>query len=780
MALSRRHDLPARVRALLDGVFRLCHDAWPRLLEAAVAEFEHQLFAHADKSRSDADQQECFDTLKKVARARAELVPRFLAALEDSLARFDEPVSTASHGGGTDAPGRDLALVDHVDFEESLVLQDMAVKADIRQTMSLYMLGHRFGVLAALPALGADTLPIGPRRLGAALRHAAAPLDIPIAHRVLLYQTFDRVAMPGLGSFYDTVNGYLIEQRVLSHLRVVLGSTRPATPRTVAENGTPAQVSPPAPTPWPPVAPAPAPRARFVAAPPAAPAMPAATPSAAQRAQSQAPAADERDTELFAMLRELLAGRRHATGAPHDEPRADGYVPSGMDVQSVLGILQAKPITPVLLGGRVVPRAVSQLKHDLLAHLRHLAPIGTNPHLASEDSDTIDLVGLLFDRIMQDIKPNGATQTMLTKLQVPLLRVALSDKSFFTRRAHPARQLLNTIAETGTRWADAGESDADRALVGQMQRVIERVTTEFDGELGLIEELLEDLSRHMRMIARKAEASERRHVNAAKGREKLSLARQAAGAAIAERIAAVRPGPFLRTLLEQAWTDVLALTLLRHGEQSEEFRKQLEVVDKLVAAAASAKSGSPGAPSPALRARISSSLSEVGFDKGDIQNVVKHLFVPTGVEDDDGPSRTEVALRLKKKAHLGTEAAQEAPRRGVLPRAPRLDLNAEEQRMVERLKTVPFGTWFAFVVNQQGDSVRRKLSWYSPVTGHCLFVNQRGVRGDDRSIEQLARDLVRGRAHFVEPEQESLVDRAWKAIVASLKQLAGRAAPAPA
>jgi len=380
---------------------------------------------------------------------------------------------------------------------------------------------------------------------------------------------------------------------------------------------------------------------------------------------------------------------------------------------------------------------------------------------------------------MQDIKPNGTTQTMLTKLQVPLLRVALSDKSFFTRRTHPARQLLNTIAETGARWADAGEGEADRTLVDQMQRVIERVTAEFDGDLGLIEELLEDLARHMRMIARKAEASERRHVNAAKGREKLALAREAAGAAIAARVAAERPGPFLRTLLEQAWTDVLALTLLRHGDQSETYTKQLEVVDRLVSAAAAAKAGNGSAPSPALRARIATSLSEVGFDKGEIQNVVKHLFTPASANDDDGPSRTEVAMQLKKKAHLGTEAAYEPPRRSVLPaRAERLDLNDEERRMAERLKTVPFGTWFEFAINQQGETVRRKLSWYSPVTGHCLFVNQRGVRGDERSIEHLARDLVRGRVHFVAPEQESLVDRAWKAIVASLKQLAGRAAPA--
>ncbi|MGH8091689.1 MAG: DUF1631 family protein, partial [Rudaea sp.] len=102
---------------------------------------------------------------------------------------------------------------------------------------------------------------------------------------------------------------------------------------------------------------------------------------------------------------------------------------------------------------------------------------------------------------------------------------------------------------------------------------------------------------------------------------------------------------------------------------------------------------------------------------------------------------------------------------------------------LERLKTLPFGTWFEFRTNQQGDKVRRKLAWFSTLTGHCLFVNQRGVRVDEKNLEQLARDLVGGQVWIVEPETETLVDRAWKAIMSSLKQLVGRdpePVPAPA
>ncbi|HZW50234.1 MAG TPA: DUF1631 family protein, partial [Rudaea sp.] len=487
----------------------------------------------------------------------------------------------------------------------------------------------------------------------------------------------------------------------------------------------------------------------------------------------RAVAPDDRDAELFTTLRELLAGRRSALGVSDSAP-SNGYMPSSEDLQSVLNTLQAKPISPMMMGGKLVQRSVGHLKQDLLSQLRQHAPEGKAPQLAAEDSDTIDLVGMLFDYLTKNVRPDGSTQALMTKLQVPLLRVALRDKNFFTRRAHPARQLLNAIAETGTHWLDDSEGPADRALVDKMQVVVDKVSQEFDGNLGLIENMLTDLSKHMHTLARKAEVTERRHVDAAKGREKLSVAREQAQAAISQRIAAAKPNKLVRTLLEQAWTDVLALTLLRQGENSETYAKRLNVADQLIAAT-SARSGEIKAPTE-LRSEIETALGQVGYHDDDVQAVVKRLFSPGQADvGEEAVTSTEIAIKLKSKARLGEDNT--APAATPAPAARKkktFEPDSAEARALERLKTLPFGTWFEFRTNQQGDKVRRKLAWFSTLTGHCLFVNQRGVRVDEKDLEQLARDLVGGQAWIVEPETETLVDRAWKAIMSSLRQLVGR------
>ena len=761
LTLASRGDLPPRVLHLLEGVHSLCSRSLERVLAATLDDFEAQLFKRAEQLRGGEPQYRCFETLREIKRGRADIAPRFMIALEDSLARFGKAGDAAPTAQPAPAL-KELTLVHSRELEESLALQEFSTRTEIRQAQALYALGHRFAVLAATPIIDAEHLPVGPARFAAALRHGCACIDIPVDHRVLLYHGFDRISADAVTDLYVAINRYLIEHRILRHLHLLVA---PRPKEGPADHQRPlaagAALSEPA-------------SSLGLAAP--EPARPGAR---SARSATPAPAADTRDLEFFSMMRELLGTRGGSTGGSSGASSgASNYVPGEAEVQSILKALQGRPISPMLQDGKLAQRSIPLLKQELLANLRQLAPAGQAPRLAEEDSDTIDLVGMLFEYLTKNMRPYSSTQSLMTKLQVPLLRVALHDKTFFTRRSHPARLLLNTIAETGNSWLDERDGPTDRGLVGKMQLLVDRVLADFDGNVALIEDTLGELSQHMHTLTRKAEVTERRHVDAARGREKLSLAREQAHAAIATRIANAKPSKLVRTLLEQAWTDVLALTLLRQGENSEAYASRLAVADKLLATSAS-RSGDSKVPA-SLREEIETALDQVGYHRDDIQTIVKRLFEPESAHGDDPSSSTEIAIKLKSKPHLGDDAVTPASTRIVGPAKAFADGSAEA-RMLERLKAMPFGSWFELVVNQQGEKVRRKLAWYSTVTDHCLFVNQRGVRTDEKSLHQLAHDVVHGQAFIIEPEQDSLVDRAWKAVMNSLRQLVGREpAPKPA
>jgi hypothetical protein len=863
----RQSGLPPRPRAILEQVLTTASGILEQGIAATLNEAEQQLFKQAEQARSNEHQNRCFEALREIRRGRADVAPRFVIRLEAALATLDRTHGAPEFAKVNRSKRDELVLVDETEFEESLALQEVASKAEIRNSMVLFALGQRFGVLAGSKAFEPDELPVGPHRICDCLREAFGCLDVALEFRVVLYRAFDRACAPMLSKCFEAVNQVCIEQRVLPNLvlspnrgRIGAGAgaggggpaakTAPdATPKPGEEKD--AQAAPPGPGgPGPAASPyyggygpatgapagAAAPRRGGLpgmpagpgappmpqgAAPmpgggvPMTPGAPGASPTGRGAAGNRyasvpmpmpdlsdipgtagfsnpmvgwpgapAPAApeygqDARDVELFETMRDLMAGRRHALGMQSPVAADQAHPIRTDDVQSVLSALQSKPSAPVRAGGKVVPRSIAHVKQDMLSQLRQLAPDNKTPQLDEVDNDTIDLVGMLFDHLGKDAKPTSAVQDFLTRLQVPLLRVALQDKSFFTRRSHPARQLLNSVAEAGLFWLD--DEGEDRQLVEKMRLVVDRVTAEYDGDLTVFEELLTDLSKHLGTLARKSEVAERRHVDAAKGRERLELARAAATKAIGERIAERKPPPLIRTLLEQAWTDVLALTILRQGENSEPYRKRLEIADRLIDALEGDGLRSDEESGKALKQEVETGLTQVGYHGDDINAVVNRLFGgdAKAANDDEPASLTELAIKLKSRSRLGGEAEGDAAKTGAKPKAEAVPLNAEEQRVFERLRTVPFGTWFEFRTNQQGDTVRRKMSWFSTLTGRCLFVNQRGVRTDEKSLEQLAREIVRGQASVVEAQKESLIDRAWNAILSTLKGFAGNL-PAPA
>lgn len=714
--LAERIELPPRVRTLLEEQLAECGARVEPLLRAGLTEFEQQLFKLAEQSRNNAEQQTAFESLREIKRNRADAAPQLLISLERRLAALGLRSIAAPR------TRFDLTLVDHDEFDEAVALDDIATRTELRVNPILFELGHRYGVLIASPLLDAEALPLGPHALAHAFRDIGSCMGLPREHRILFYRLCDRRVMGAAESIYGGLNDHLAQRGILPNLRAFLPrrSQETKTRRTEAESTRPGAGARSAPAP-----------------------RPAATAASAEAALGK--------------LRQLLDQHRPA---PSQVPAGTGggYIASTEDLQSVLGALQGRASTPVHLGGREVPRTIQDLRQDIIAGLHRFAPDGEVPQFAAEHRDVLELVSLLFDRLLDETRSGGIAQRMLTHLQIPLLRVALADSSFFTRRAHPARRLLNSVAETANLWLDAGDGEVDEGLAKKLQRVVDRVLNEFTGDQSLLEKLVDDLESHVSGLRRRAEIAERRQLEAAQGRDRLEQARARASAAIGERLAGRKTTPLIRALLEQAWCDALALAILRHGEDSEAFHRRLAAADELLREPEQRDN-------VRLCAELEAGLAQVGLQGPEASQLAQRVLdlQPAADARQGAPSQTELAVRLKTRQRLGESEDPKAEHD-----APQLPLSAEEQRALTRLRSLPFGTWFEFVVNQQGQCVQRKLAWYTLATNRCLFVSARGGAAPERRLEQVARLMVLGQARLLPQQSESMMDRAWNTLVAGL------------
>ena len=746
--LARRNDLPPRVRTLCEGLLKQTREVLDPAFDHALGEIEQALFKMAEQAGSSAEQQLHFEALRSFQHGRTLIHPRFLRSIETGIAsiRSGTQGTTAASSTSKRTP---LELVDSASLDEDLALREVSTRAEMRCSQQLHVFAYRYGVIAAAPP-DHETLPIGPAAMAEALRVAFNGLGLGTEYRILAYKQVERVAFADLARLFERLNKWLADQRILPNFKL---SYRPHGSSAAGDaGGDEAAKTEPAKGAEKPAAEEPAAKAPATAQARQGAAMPRQMPGqpAASRAESIA------ETPQFATLRNLLAARRRVDGDVDAPPSSAAAAPSipRPDLQNLLGAMQRAAAQDAANGKRYDSE---RFRNTLAVKLRRSGAQGSAVGLGGEDRDTVELIGMLFDYVTRNISEGSQARSLVGQLHVPVLRVALSDKTFFTRRDHPARELINTIAETSERWLD--DADADPELASKMRMVVDQLSNSYDGDVNLFTNMANDLDQHIKLMTRRADAAERRHVEAAKGRDRLLLARETARAAITGLLKGRSPSPRLRNLLENTWTDALALSALRGGSDSSEFAECLDIAADLMARGMKPLADTPG--DKKLRKAATEHLRAVGLHEDEINGLLDNLFeqAPT----DAALSQLErIDEALRAKPRLGGEA----PRHTEKPKQP---LTPDEQKMLNQIMQTSFGTWFEFTKNQQGEMVKRKLAWFSPMTGNCLFVNQRGARIEDLTLDLLAREMASGRARIAVVEKTRFVDRAWKTIVSLLR-----------
>jgi len=798
---------PPRVRRLLASLHALAAQTLATPLKLTIVELERELFRDAERARNSQIQADIYAQTRRLHEVNAQFAPLFLEALGHALAQLREPrVRHVPAPAASTLTASTLTLVADTDIDRDIVLVEIIRREAQRSASALQLLGQRFAVLAAGPEFDVEDLPFGPHVLCRIVRELGERFELGLETQLALYRVFDRQLIDRLGELLERANILLGHEGILPGLvytpylarsattrRIVTGPERSGPAReggkvnrpltgwsgsarnsgwaamtSEAMGDLPASLRPGPPSPATGAGSAPASASAAAAAPQdlSAPAMSAlhqlldaARHASANGLAGTAGSAADEAVGGAATAGSTVASPGVSAGATPGPSAGPPVAVASESVHATLAKLQTQSA-----GTGSARRSMADLHNALLAQMR--ADHGAQAALTVKDSDTFDLLDMLYGQIQREVRPDAVAADLLARLQVPVARAALSDPAFFVRDQHPARELLNAVAEAGANWL--GEDDVDPQLVQKLGRAVDQVVDDYQGDAAVFEAANEDIQQHFRALAHKAELAERRHVEAARGKERLESAKQQAGASIEQLCAQSEPPRFVQSLLKQAWSDVLTLTLLRHGEGSEQWQQREQETTRI----AEVTCLPPGtAPSDAdLGGQVEAALLQVGYHQDEAAAIARRLSSPGG--EDEGSSRTELTARIRARTRLGEQGEGHEPRK-VAP----LARNVAEEDCYRQLRTLPFGTWFEFTTNQQGDLRRQRLSWYSLLTDNALFVNPRGQKVGEHSLDALARLMAHGQVRIVSEDKSRLIDRAWQATLRTLRSLAG---PGPA
>ncbi len=171
------------------------------------------------------------------------------------------------------------------------------------------------------------------------------------------------------------------------------------------------------------------------------------------------------------------------------------------------------------------------------------------------DRLTVDIVELVFDYIYGDHRLADPIKQQLLRLQVVAVKAALLDRSFFAKRQHPLRQILDRISELGS----DPDIDADpaAALAQEITDIVGTVIVEFESDLSVFEQALLKLDDvQAREELRRNEWLEQKTIETQSEENRID-ALDNARAEISQRIDNESP-EFLREFLYRWWGPVIA------------------------------------------------------------------------------------------------------------------------------------------------------------------------------------------------------------------------------
>jgi hypothetical protein len=691
-------------------------------IAAILDQANSALLDFAERAESNTVQGRFFEAISHLSHHRDGIARGFVREVAEGFRQFGHAPPPEDAGLG-DAPA--LSLIAPDEMEESVACENIIIKANANCFPELYALSQRLAMINGGRKVKDYEIVGGPYQLVSAMRIALRPLEVDVKVKIVLYALFDKVLMRDVLPVYQQMNALLKEDGVLPHIKPV--SVRKAREREIRMRATQEERDP-------------------------------------DTEAEQLPTA--LGTELFDNILELMSRRRAGSrGGAATSPLPRARVMSAFD-----NLRQQAPRTAAGAGAemQIDEHFVGQVKQALESEREQVLDALDRDKLGPVDADLIDLIGLLFEYMLNDpVLPNSA-KALISHLHTPYLKLALIDRRLLVNSDHPARRLLDDMVEAGSLWLE--EDHPNRGIYPHIQRVVDRVLQEFSDDVTLFDELLEYFQDAVADQRKRTDNMERRTTEAARGRERLQLARQRAAKEIHTLTSEHRLPPPLLAFLRQTWLDLLAFILLRNeaAEESEPWVDAVDIAQQLITlfdpALDDAALESRIAGLPRLRSRIQDSVRDLGSHNHAALERLNALL------DDPRASRSRAGGEDSTPETAPDNATPASYMRAIVDDSDEADLDEEERLMIERLRKTKFGTWFELRDDDEREAKRVKLSWMSLLTSTCMFVDRAGMQAEVKTLRELGKDMLAGKARVIPKQQHPFIERALVSIRKALSQ----------
>ncbi len=759
LQIDEELSTPRRQQILADelnAVLSKLDHSFSTVLEDVV---EH-LFAKAESCANNRESQLFLDAYNNIRKQSGEIQLRFKrnfrALLDEGIGA--RPVKSNRHSADD---WMELSLVDTDKVEEDVQVQKLCDKIKSSVEWELRDLNARMSYLMGRESAEEQDNPLRPENFCRAIGKVCAELESDHTVRLELLRGFEAALSQNLSTVYHDLNARLISYRVLPKIRHG-HQTRRASPKSKSgdfgyESDYQGELG---------------------------------------RVTEVVENVVEGTLSIFEALQKLVGNTPAYRGQP-------GIADPGNPAQSRRNLMSAiqelRHVQDAFSAPLGADNVAPGLPNFIWANRDQLSAAAGS----QVDRMKIDIVAMLFDQILADDKLPAEFKTLLGRLQLPVLRVALADGSFFASRAHPTRRLIDRIATCAVGYERNGTDATGSRFEAEVERIVNAVLQNVEDDVAVYDRLRDEFDQFIAnehnnandIVGRAANVLERAEI-----RETLAIN---ATIQVNQLLYGVSLAPALRAFLLDVWTHVLVeaacaakdskadptvtrfkdlcVDLVWSAQPKVNPEERRRLVNKLPSLIATIREGLAmiGYPfdeetrffselmqihSAAVRAPNATLEEQERVD--DFATRLHAMIVENDVNVVERSGERQLSVQAVRRVVAESQGEVELVDLATGP-STAADAVLPSDDLVEHwVEVLERGAWYELRI--EGEFSRVRLAWISPLRTFYLFVPADGLKSHSLQPDALKRALRNGDLRTV--EKETLVDRAVRSVMSNLER----------
>jgi hypothetical protein len=417
-----------------------------------------------------------------------------------------------------------------------------------------------------------------------------------------------------------------------------------------------------------------------------------------------------------------------------------------------------------------------------------------------QSSDIINLVTLLYDAIWQDESVPIPIKELIGRTQITIIKIALSDTTFFNKEDHPARMILNEFAEAGIGWTEV-DNLAEDPLYRKIESLVAKIQQNFDGEIAFIENLIKDFRNFKAKEVAKTRQLEQSILKSKERKERLGDIEKLVSQKIEERVLGRELHPFILELLDLHFHKFMVMLVLKEGPGSNAWKQSINTIDVLLWSVEPHQQRGDRKRLETVNPRLLNNLkkalriaqieaNQVNFLITRLQEVQEETF---GFEEQETSVEPTLELSMLDasspvaSAETVNEATEtdrnistnEPDATDIGPStSPSADESIEEEQdevtvlseddpIFEQIDALSVGIWVEFIGIDSEQPIRSKLAAKINAIDKFIFVNRQGVKVVEKTRTGLAQEIFDGTVKII--SDGLLFSRALESVIGDLR-----------